>query len=89
VMVPPFGGTIQSITFLTNGSSTPSFVANVTIGGASMTGCNSVTVNSSTATTTTCTGSNTFAQNQQVNLVVSNVSGNPTDALVQINYTVP
>jgi hypothetical protein len=81
------GGTITSVTYYTNGSSTPSFAAAVKIGGTSVTGCSALTVSSATAATTTCTAANTFTNSSQITLVISSVSGTPNQALVQINYT--
>lgn len=81
------GGTITSVTYYTNGSSTPSFSLAIQIGGVNVTSCNGLTVNSGTATTTTCTGANTFTSSSQITAVVSSVSGSPNQALVQVNFT--
>jgi hypothetical protein len=80
-------GTITSVTFYTGGTGTPSFTAAVQIGGTNVTGCNALSVSSSTASTTSCTGANTFGNTSQITLVISGVSGTPDQALVQINYT--
>ncbi len=81
------GGTITSVTYYTNGSSTPSFTADVKITGTDVTSCSALSVSSSTATTTACTAANTFANTDQITLVISAVSGTPNQALVQINIT--
>jgi hypothetical protein len=81
------GGRIVSVTYYTNGTGSPSFTANVEISGTSVTSCSALTVNSSTATTTTCTAANTFANTDSITLVISGVSGTPKQALVQINMT--
>lgn len=81
------GGKIASVTYYTNGTSTPSFAIAVQIGGTNVTGCNALTVSSATATTTACTAANTFTNSSQITLVISGVSGTPQQALVQINMT--
>lgn len=81
------GGTITSVTYYTNGSSTPSFTADVKIGSTGVTSCNALSVSSSSATTTACTGANTFTNSSQITLVITSVSGTPNQALVQINFT--
>jgi hypothetical protein len=80
-------GTVTSVTFYTGGTGTPSFTAGVQIGGTGVTGCSALSVSSSTATTTSCTGANTFTSTSQLTLVISGTSGTPNQALVQINYT--
>lgn len=79
------GGTITSVTYYTNGGS-PSFTANVKIGGTSVTSCSALTVSSSTAATTACTAANVFTNASQLTLVISGVSGTPSQAMVQINF---
>jgi hypothetical protein len=81
------GGTVTSVTYYTNGSSTPSFTADVEIGGTGVTSCSALSVSSSTPTTTTCTAANTFSHTSVITLVISSVSGSPSQALVQINMT--
>lgn len=87
LILPPWlgGGTITSVSYYTNGSSTPSFTAAVKIGGTNVTGCSALSVASATPTTTTCTGANTFTSSSSLTLTVSNVSGTPNQALVQVN----
>jgi hypothetical protein len=89
VLVPQESGTIQSITYLTHGSSSPNFTASVQIAGANITGCSNVTVSSTSPTTTPCTGNNTFTNGQLITVVTSSVVGLPGDAMVQINWTLP
>jgi hypothetical protein len=84
----PSTGTITSVSYYTGGS-TPSFGLAITIAGTNVTSCNGLTVNSTTLTTTTCTAANTFSAGQKIAAVISAVSGTPSDAIVQINYTVP
>lgn len=87
LLVPAWvgGGTISSVTYYTNGTSTPSFTASVQIGGVNVTGCNTLAVSSASATTAQCTGSNAFTSTSSLTLVVSSVSGLPAQTLVQIN----
>lgn len=82
-------GTINSVTYHTGGTGTPSFQIGLQINGANVTGCTGITVNSATDLTTTCTGANTIANNQVLNLVISSVSGAPSAALVSLNVTKP
>lgn len=79
-------GTIDSITYHTGGTSTPSFVATVKINGTNVTGCSNITVNSGTDATSTCTAANTVTAGQHVTVVTSGVSGSPFSAVVQVNY---
>lgn len=83
---PTISGTIDSVTYYTNGSGSPSFAIAITINGTNVTSCNGLTVNSSSVTTTTCTGANTFAGGDKIAVVTSSISGTPQQALVQINY---
>jgi len=78
------GGSILSVSYYTNGTSTPSFTADVEINGTGVTGCSAITVSSATAATTTCTGGNTFGFRSVLTLVISGVSGSPSQALVDI-----
>lgn len=81
------GGTITSVTYYTNGTGTPSFTADVKIGSTGVTSCSALSVSSSTATTTACTGANTFTNSSQITLVVTSASGTPNQALIQVNFT--
>ena len=78
-------GTVQSVSYVTNGT-TPSFTVQISINGTPVTGCNAITVTSSTVATTTCTGSNTIASGGLLQAVVSSVTGTPNLASVQVNY---
>lgn len=82
---PWTAGTINSVTYYTNGG-TPSFVATLKINGTNVTTCNP-TITSATAATTNCTGANTITNTSQVTVVISGVSGTPNQALFQINTT--
>lgn len=82
-------GTINSIVYHTGGSSSPAFSLSILVNGVNVTGCNAITVSSTSDTTATCTGLNTIAAGQTVALAISGVTGSPSSALVQINMTKP
>lgn len=87
---PPWttsGGTITSVTYYTGGTSTPSFTVDLQIDGSDVTGCNAITVSSSTSATATCTAANTFTSTSKIQMIISGVSGTPTTALIQPNFT--
>lgn len=79
-------GTIDSVTYYTGGTSTPSFAIALQINGTNVTSCNSITVNSGTRNSTTCTGANTITSGQHATLVISGTSGSPSSSLVQVAY---
>lgn len=84
---PWASGTITSVSYLTGGTSSPSFSLAVKINGTNVTSCNGLSVTSATITTTTCTAANTIAAGQPVTVVISGSSGLPTSAMIQVNYT--
>ena len=86
VVSAPYAGTIDSVSYYTGGSSTPSFVIAIQIGGTNVTSCNAITVSSTSTTTTTCTAANTFTAGQKITVVTSSISGTPNAAGVQITY---
>lgn len=83
---PWASGTINSVGFLTGGTSSPSFSIAIQINGVNVTSCNGLSVTSPTLTTTTCTGANTIAAGQPVTLVISGASGLPTSAVIHVAY---
>jgi hypothetical protein len=84
---PWASGTIDSVTYYTGGTSTPSFSIALQINGANVTSCNGITVNSATRATTTCSlANNTITSGQHPTLVISGTAGTPFSSLVQINY---
>jgi hypothetical protein len=83
---PWSSGTITSVDYGTNGSSTPSFTASVQIGGVSVTSCSSLSVSSSTNTNASCTGANTLASGNTITVVIASVSGSPNLAWVKVNF---
>lgn len=90
IILPPWvtaGGTITAVKYYTNGSGSPSFTANVQIGGTGVTGCNAISVNSATPATANCTAANAFTSSSSLALVISAVSGTPNQAIVQIDFT--
>jgi hypothetical protein len=85
------GGTIQSVTYYTNGTTSPAFTISLQIAGTPITSCNAIVVGTGgngvgTTTTTTCTAANTFTANQRVDLVITGTAGSPSSAAVQVNY---
>jgi len=78
-------GTINSIVGLV-GASGQSFVVQLQINGTNVTNCSSVTVSSTTATTTTCSGSNVITSGQELTAIISSVTGSPNISAAQINY---
>lgn len=87
--LPANGGTINSITYRTGGTNTPTFTASLQIAGTPITGCNGLGVSSAVDTTTTCTGANTITNGQALNLVITGASGSPSSAFIQVNYQKP
>lgn len=77
------GGNVQTVSYYTNGS-TPSFVVDLKINGTNVTGCNGLTVTSSTPTHATCTGLAAFGYRDSLTMVISGVSGTPSQALVEV-----
>lgn len=82
-------GTVNSVVYHTNGTSTPSFTIALQINGVNVTSCNALTVSSSSDTTATCTAANAITNGQSLTLVESGISGSPSDAVVQINISKP
>jgi hypothetical protein len=90
ISFPPFpwaSGTITAASYFTNGSATPSFTFAVKINGTVVTGLSAVTVSSATPATTTATGANALSLGAVISLVISGISGSPSDAAVGINFT--
>lgn len=79
-------GIIDSISYYTGGTVSPSFAATVQIAGVTVTGLSAVAVNSSTPATTNASGANTVVAGQIVTLVISSVVGLPSNAAVQLTY---
>jgi hypothetical protein len=82
----PYSGLIVSATYLTSAST--SFVANVQIGGTSVTGLSAVTVSNTTAATTTATAANSFTAGQAITLVITSATGSPTNAVVALTVKI-
>lgn len=82
-------GVINSVVYHTAGTSSPSFVASLQIAGTAVTGCNSLSVTSTTDTTATCTAANTITNGQSLGLIISGATGSPSSALIQINASKP
>jgi hypothetical protein len=84
---PWASGTITSVDYGTNGTSTPSFTASVQIGGVNVTSCNGLSVSSSTNTNVACTGANTLSSASIVTVIIASTSGSPDQSWVKINFT--
>jgi len=82
-------GTINSFVYHTGGTSTPSFVISLQINGTPVTGCNTISVTSTTDSTATCTAANTITNGQTMSMVITGTSGSPSSAVVQINASRP
>jgi hypothetical protein len=86
VYSPIVSGTIDSVTYYTGGSGSPTFGVVININGSPAT-CGTITVTSVTPTTTNCTAANTFTSGQKVEAVVASTGGTTVNtALVQVNY---
>lgn len=81
----PYAGTITAADYVL--PSGTSFVFAVQIAGVSVTSLSAVTVNSSTAASTSSTGANTFTAGQVITLVVSSATGSPTSGFVSLRIT--
>lgn len=82
-------GTIKQVTYHTGGTATPSFVVSIQINGSNVTGCNTLSVTSSTDAVATCTAANTIAAGQPLSLVISGVTGSPSSAFVEVDVNAP
>jgi hypothetical protein len=78
-------GTIDSVTYHTGGTSTPSFGLSAAINGTPITNCTGITVSSATDTTSNCTALNTITTGQHLTIATSSIVGTPNNAIVQIN----
>ena len=83
---PPYDGTINSLTYLTGGPGA-SFNVDVEIDGTPVTGLTSLTVSSSTPTTASPTGANTFVSGQPIKGIISGTTGSPIDAMLSLFVT--
>lgn len=79
-------GTVDALTYNV-GTAGGSFAANVRINGTSVTGLSAVTVNSSTTASTSASGANTVAAGDRIDVVLSSLSGSPTDAFLTLRLT--
>ena len=87
VLDTPAAGSISKLVYVTSGTGSPSFVISPQIDGNPITTCTAITVNSSTKSSTTCTGSSAaFTAGQRITLVVSSITGVPKPATVQFNF---
>lgn len=82
-------GTIDTVTYYTGGTSSPSFSLSIQINGTPVTGCTGITVNSATPATATCSAAKTITSGQKLTAVVSAAAGAPASALIQINAHKP
>lgn len=84
-LVAPYNGTILSADYATAGST--SFVANVQIGGVSVTSLSAITVNSATPANSVATGANAFVAGQTITLVITSATSSPTNAAFSLRIT--
>lgn len=79
----PYNGIIESLDFFT---SVGSFVVTIYINGVPVGDLTNVTVNSATPINVAAlTGSNAIATDDQITATISNVVGNPTNAVLNLN----
>jgi len=81
-------GTIDSVTYFTGGTGTPSFVIAVQVNGVNANGCTGITVSSATPATTSC-GTFVITNGQKLSLVITGTAGSPSSSTIQINYHKP
>lgn len=87
ILIAPANGTIKQMTGITGGS-TSAFNVTIRIGSTNVTGCSAIII-SSTASQQTCTANNIFTKGQVIYVVASTVINPTTNAMVQIDYTLP
>lgn len=80
-------GSITSVAANTGGANSPSFAISMQIAGGNIASCSGLTVSPTTPVAATC-GSNTMVNGNAVQLVISGVNGQPSSAVIQVNYTV-
>lgn len=87
-------GTINNIIYHTGGTSTPTF--NVTfaictsLSCTNITGCTNLSVVGGAGdVVATCTAANTILTNQALEQTITAVSGSPSSAVIQVNYSKP
>lgn len=88
----PWGGTstITSVRFVTGGASAPQFTGAIQINNTAVTcGSSSSFTVTTTVTTLTCTGNNTFTNGQAIEVITSQIVGSPSAAYIQVNYSHP
>jgi len=78
----PYAGTIVSAGYLTQAGS---FTAGIAINGTPVTGLGSLSVSSSTLTTTSASGSNTFSIGDVITATISSPASSPTGSLLYLN----
>lgn len=88
-ILPWAQGTVVGCHYYTGGTASPSFTAQVAIGVSgtftAVTGCNAMSVSSTTPATATATANNTFVAGNALEVIISGVSGTPNTALIQID----
>jgi hypothetical protein len=84
VYSPPYGGTINSLTYFVG---TGSYSVDVKIAGSDVTGLTSISVDSATPATANATAANTFSAGQAITAVITGATGSPTDSILSLNVT--
>lgn len=92
-------GTVSGLAYHTGGITSPSFVLTLQIctGGlagtcTNVTGCTSLSVTNANFpidSTANCTANNVIAPNQTIAMVISSVSGSPSNTAIQLNFAKP
>lgn len=78
-------GSITRVSYLTNGTSTPGFTVGIQVNGTNVATCNGISVTLAALNTTAC-GTNSIAKDNTVVLTITNTTGSPSNALVQVDY---
>lgn len=81
-------GTINTVTFHTGGSGSPSITFSVQVNGTNVPGCANIVVTSATDVTSTCT-TTAISNGQKLTINVTATSGTPNSAWIQVGGTKP
>jgi hypothetical protein len=84
VYSPPYGGTINSLTYFTGAGS---YTVDVNINGVGVGGLTGITVNSSSPATANATSTRTFSAGQPITATTSSATSDPTDTMLVLSVT--
>lgn len=82
---PWAAATINSVSYQTGGSSTPTFTLAIQINGVAVTGCSAIVITGAATATTACTAANILSPGSHVTAVITAASGTIIDPRVQLN----